>query len=119
MSEIADLCSDEDLLKATDAANRDTGQGLRNVEALQRAHPGDPRLHFLRGSLLAALQRYADAEGPMRRAIEIAPGFHIARFQLGLLLLSSGAPGPAAEVWAPLSGLEPLEPLRMFAEGLQ
>jgi hypothetical protein len=55
----------------------------------------------------------------MRRAIEIAPGFHIARFQLGLLLLTSGLPQEAAEVWAPLSGLDPGDSLRLFAQGLQ
>jgi Flp pilus assembly protein TadD len=119
MAEPTDFCPEEDLAEVADLASRDSELGLRRAETLLADYDEDPRLHFLRGSLLAALQRYAEAERPMREAVEIAPDFHIARFQLGLLLLTSGEAEPAAEAWAPLSRLSPEEPLRLFAEGLQ
>jgi len=119
MADPTDLCPDDALLQLTELASGDTRQGLRRAEALLATYAHDPRLHFLRGSLLAALQRYDEAVAPMQEAIEIAPGFHIARFQLGLLHLTSGSAERAAETWRPLDGLDADDPLRLFAEGLQ
>jgi Flp pilus assembly protein TadD len=113
------LCPDDAMAALAELAARDTEQGLRRAEALLLEYDEDARLYFLRGSLLAALQRYGEAEKPMREAIDIAPDFHIARFQLGLLLLTSGDAAKAAEVWGPLGGLPPTDALRLFAEGLQ
>lgn len=118
MAATAALCPEDVLLKLAELAAGDTAQGLGRTETLLQSYD-DPRLHFLKGSLLAASQRYPEAVAPMRRAIEIAPEFHIARFQLGLLLLTSGLVPEAAEVWAPLAGLEPNDPLRLFSTGLQ
>lgn len=119
MSEMNPLCPEETLAELAELAARDTEQGLRRTNALLAEYDEDARLHFLKGSLLAALQRYAEAEAPMRDAVDIAPDFHIARFQLGLLLLSSGDAAKAAEVWHPLSRLDATDALRLFAEGLQ
>jgi Flp pilus assembly protein TadD len=119
MAAAPELCPDDALAKLAQLAEGDTRKGLRRADTLLASHPRDPRLHFLKGSLLAALQAYPDAVAPMRQALEIAPDYHIARFQLGLLLLSSGLADQAAEAWAPLSGLDAGEPLRLFAEGLQ
>lgn len=119
MADPTDLCPDNALLQLTELAAGDTRQGLRRTEALLATYAHDPRLHFLKGSLLAALQRYDEAAAPMQEAIEIAPGFHIARFQLGLLHLTSGSAERAAETWRPLSELDAADPLRLFAEGLQ
>jgi len=119
MPTAVDPCPEDLLAKLVELAGGDTRKGLRRAETLLSTYTDDPRLHFLRGSLMAALQRYDEAVGPMRRAVEIAPSYHIARFQLGLLLLSSGLPDQAAEVWQPLAALDPADPLRLFAEGLQ
>jgi tetratricopeptide (TPR) repeat protein len=119
MASPTELCPEDVITKAAEAAAKDSRRGLARIDDLLRTYPDDPRLHFLKGSLLAALQRYDEAVAPMAEAVEIAPGFHIARFQLGLLHLSSGAPEAAGEVWKPLSGLAPTDPLRLFAEGLQ
>lgn len=119
MPETTPLCPDDTLADLADLAGRDTEQGLRRTDALLLDYDEDARLHFLKGSLLAALQRYAEAEKPLREAVEIAPEFHIARFQLGLLLLTSGDAEKAAEVWRPLGRLPPDDALRLFAEGLQ
>jgi Flp pilus assembly protein TadD len=114
-----ELCPDDVLMKLTELAAADTRKGLRRAEVLLGTYADDPRLHFLKGSLFAALQRFPEAAAPMRRAIEIAPDFHIARFQLGLLLLTSGMAQEAADVWAPLGALDSKDPLRLFAAGLQ
>jgi tetratricopeptide (TPR) repeat protein len=119
MPETNHLCPDDAIAQLAELAGRDTEQGLRRADVLLLEYDEDPRLYFLRGSLLAALQRYGEAEKPMREAIEIAPDFHIARFQLGLLLLTSGDADKAAEIWGPLSRLDSDDALRLFAEGLQ
>ncbi len=111
-------CPQEKLAELLTVAGADDEQGLAHVERLIGDYGLDPRLHFLRGSLLAALRRYAEAREAMHRAIEIAPGYAIARFQVGLLELTSGEPAAAEATWAPLQVLPEDEPLRLFATGL-
>jgi hypothetical protein len=49
--------------------------GLQSLDALIGDYPRDPRLHFLRGSLLAARQNYGEAREAMRLATALgAPG---------------------------------------------
>jgi Flp pilus assembly protein TadD len=91
--------------------------GAELDEAL-RQWPGDPRLHFLKGSQLAARQDYAGARIAMRRAVDIAPDYAVARFQLGLLLLTCGEPYAAQEALGPLHSLAPDHYLHLFASGL-
>jgi Flp pilus assembly protein TadD len=54
----------------------------------------------------------------MARAIELAPDLHIARLQLGMLLLSSGNAALGVEVLSPLMTLLPDDWLGYFAKGL-
>jgi predicted Zn-dependent protease len=119
MTDVRDLCPEAALVGLTQLADNNTERGLDATDRLLASFAADPRLHFLKGSLLAALQRYAEAAPPMYRAIELAPAFHIARFQLGLLLLSGGDAARAVQVWQPLGGLEANDSLRLFSEGLQ
>ena len=108
-------CPDE-RMKSLLAAMKEKGD-LGLDEALL-AYPDDARLHFLKGSSLAGGQDYAGARARMRRALELAPGYGVARFQLGLLLLTSGEAIAAQEVWGPLQSLPPDNFLRLFASGL-
>lgn len=94
-----------------------TTNGADLDEAL-RGWPLDPRLHFLKGSLLASRQDYAGARVAMRRAVDIAPDYAVARFQLGLLLLTCGEPYAAQEALGPLHSLAPDHYLHLFASGL-
>ena len=94
------------------------GKQLAELDDALRDWPDDPRLHFLKGSLLAGRQDYTGARLAMRRAIDLAPDFRLARFQLGLLLLTSAEPIAAQEVWGPLQTLPPDHYLRIFADGL-
>jgi tetratricopeptide (TPR) repeat protein len=96
----------------------DAGDGARRLDDLIAAYPGDARLQFLKGSQLAGRGDYRAARAAMRRAIDIAPDYVVARFQLGLLELSSGEPIAAQETWGPLHGLPRENFVRLFVEGL-
>lgn len=95
----------------------DEGAALDDVGRELERYPNDPRLHFLQGSLLAADRRYDEAREAMRKAVEIAPDYRIARFQLGLLELSSGRAEAAEACWDALAGAD--DPLTLFAQGLR
>lgn len=111
-------CPDERLSEALQLAGRDDARGLGAVDQLLAVYPADGRLHFLRGSLLAGLKRYDEARGAMARATELAPSFALARFQYGLLELTSGNAAAAQEIWLPLQTLPTDHYLRIFATGL-
>jgi tetratricopeptide (TPR) repeat protein len=112
------LCPETELSAMLILLQHDDAAGLANVEMALKVYPLDPRLHFLHGSLLAGLQRYAEGRASMARAIEIAPDFSLARFQLGFLDLTSGRAVEAIGVWNPLFILAADDPLRVLAEGL-
>lgn len=112
------ICPNEVLASAIEAVQRDDAEGLAQVEALLRDYDGDPRLHFLRGSLLAGQQRYDDARVAMTRAVDLAPDYAIARYQLGFLELTSGNAAAATEVWGPMALLPADNPYRVLTEGL-
>lgn len=112
------LCPDDRMSAVLEHVRRDDEAGLANMATLLQQWPLDPRLHFLKGSVLAGQQRYAEGRQAMARAIEIAPDFAVARFQLGFLDLTSGRPVDAVGVWQKLGDLPDDAPLRLFAEGL-
>ena len=55
----------------------------------------------------------------MAQALETDPSLEIARFQLGLLHLTSARPEEASQVWAPLGNLPEEHPLHCFKNGLE
>jgi tetratricopeptide (TPR) repeat protein len=112
------LCPEERLEALLAAVRADERRGSTDLDALLRDYPEDARLHFLRGSLLAGRQDYSAARAAMRSAVDLAPDYGIARFQLGLLLLTSGEPHAAQEAWGPLHGLAADHPLKLFVVGL-
>jgi tetratricopeptide (TPR) repeat protein len=114
-----DLCPDDMLAAALELAGRDDAGGLSRIEALLRDHPGDPRLHFLQGSLLAGKASYAEAREAMGRSIALAPDYAIARFQLGLLELSCGDAAASELTLQPLADAESEDALSLFARGLR
>lgn len=113
------LCPDEPLAEAIALASENEAAAIARIDALIAAHPADPRLHFLGGSLLAAQARYAEAREAMARSIEIAPDYAIARFQLGLLELSSGDAAASDATLAPLAEADSDDALALFARGLR
>ena len=114
----AGLCPDDRIKSLLQAMERNSGVAMLDLDEALRSFPGDPRLHFLKGSMLASAEDFAGARQAMRRAVEIAPDYAVARIQLGLLLLSSGEAVPAQEALGPLLSLPDDSYLRHFAMGL-
>jgi tetratricopeptide (TPR) repeat protein len=112
------LCPDHRLDTVRDLLSHDEAAGFEEVGRLLEAHPEDARLHFLHGSLAAGRRDYATARNGLHRAVSLAPGYAIARFQLGLLLLTSGDAVEAEAVLRPLQELGADHALRHFAAGL-
>jgi tetratricopeptide (TPR) repeat protein len=118
-AQMPDPCSDEMLMDAIEMAGRDEPAALARLAALIVDHPADPRLHFLEGSLLAGLGRFDEGRAAMGRAVALAPDYAIARFQLGLLELSSGDAVAADATLRPLAEGDPENGLALFARGLR
>jgi tetratricopeptide (TPR) repeat protein len=112
------LCGDLELQELMEAMQADSGDELEQADRLIASHPDDPRLHFLRGSVLASIGRPIEALPALRRAVELAPDFTIARFQLGFFQLTSGEAANALSTWGPLAMLPEQNYLRMFVAGL-
>src|SRR5260221_14244355 len=55
----------------------------------------------------------------MQRAVEIAPHYALARFQLGFLQFTSGDAAAAEATWRPLEALPGDSPLRLFSGGVR
>ena len=98
-------CPPDVLAAAVVAVQGEPGEGLRRLAALIAEHPQDGRLRFLQGALLADQRQYGEAATAMRRAVELAPDFVLARFQLGFLELTSGQATAALAAWGPLQVL--------------
>jgi tetratricopeptide (TPR) repeat protein len=114
----ASLCPDDRMNILIAALKGDGTRASSDLDALLRDYPRDPRLHFMKGSLLASQQEYGAARAAMRHAVDLAPNYAVARFQLGFLLLTSGEPHAALEAWGPLHSLPPENALRKFVDGL-
>ncbi len=111
-------CSDEDMGRLIAAAQDGGGGALAIADRLIERHPGDARLHFLRGSFLAAGGRPIEAHEALAQAVTLAPDFALARFQLGLFELTSGEAARAMATWQPLGSLAPTQYLARFVAGL-
>jgi len=112
------LCDDETLHALMAAMAEGDGSEMRQIDRLLADYPEDPRLHFLRGSVLASIGRPIEALPALRRAVELAPEFAIARFQLGFFQLTSGEAAEALSTWGPLALLPENHYLRKFVAGL-
>jgi hypothetical protein len=112
------LCPDDLVSAVLAILQHDDEAGLQQIAQHLLQYPADPRLHFLAGSVFAGLQRYEEGRRSMQNAIDIAPGYELARFQLGFLELTSGFPEQAATTWAPFEKLPADAPFRLLSSGL-
>jgi len=112
------LCDDTRLQELMTAIAGDSGDEIALVDRALGDFPDDPRLHFLRGSLLAGIGRPIEALAALKKAVELAPDFAIARFQLGFFQLTSGEAADALSTWGPLALLPENHYLRIFVAGL-
>lgn len=74
--------------------------------------------HYLLGAHYAQIRMYDRAVGAMEDALALDPTLSIARFQLGLLWLTSGVADKARAVFEPLAELPITDCLRHFGSGL-
>lgn len=112
------MCDEAELQTLMHAMQTNAADELARADELIAAHPTDPRLHFLRGSILASIGRSIEAMPALRKAVELAPDFAIARFQLGFFELTSGEAASALSTWGPLALLNEAHYLRRFVAGL-
>lgn len=115
---MTNLCGDTELQELMRAMRSDQMDELQLADRLLADYPDDPRLHFLRGSMLAGIGRPIEAMLALKKAVELAPDFPIARFQLGFFQLTSGEAADALSTWGPLALLPEGSYLRMFVAGL-
>jgi len=107
------------LLQAGLAASQenDSQRALELFAQASAVYPASGLPHFLAGSEYAALGQIDKAEGALANAVLLAPDFHIARYQLGLLQFSSGRAAAALVSWQPLFALDDTQALGHFVRG--
>ena len=71
----------------------DTEKALKEIDALIAERPDDPYLYELKGQALMESARSAEAEAPLRKAVELKPDAPLLRILLGQTLLAENAPG--------------------------
>ncbi len=98
--------------------NSDPEHAVIRMQDLVQLYRDDARLPFLHGSVLAGLGHFTQAHQKMREAVGMAPDYALARFQLGLLELTSGDGGAAQRTWASLRDLPADNPFKLFVDGL-
>ena len=113
-----ELCDDAEMAKLVERISASDIDDLAALDEALRQFPKDPRLHFMHGSVLAGRQQHALAHAALSQAVELAPDFHIARYQLGFFELTSGEADLALSTLGPLLRLPADNYLRKFVEGL-
>ena len=92
---------------------------LSELEQAVGADPHNAELRHLLAAEYAEAGRYDSAKAEFLHVIALNPAAHVARFQLGLLLLSRGDPVGATRLWQPLEALGEEAPLWHFKHGLE
>lgn len=87
---------------------------LRAVEAA----PDDPEVALVCGRVLVAVGRGDEAVGPLRRAVDLAPGTGRPEICLGDLYAGTGRPDWAAQWYEQAAGILPCDPVARFGWAL-
>ena len=112
------LAPDDELGETVAALESNAGGAEQAIERLIDLYPEDPRLHFMKGSMLAGAGRLIEAHRALARAVELAPDYSLARYQLGFFELTSGEPNKALGTWGPLLAEGEDSYFRKFVEGM-
>jgi tetratricopeptide (TPR) repeat protein len=92
---------------------------LNQIKAAVAQDPRNAELRYLLGAELAQQREYDAAVVEMSTALQLDPGLHYARFQLGLLYLTMAQPNHSIDTWAPLENLDDGAALKYFKRGLE
>ena len=100
------LSQGELLALALEASRReDSGHALAYLKEASTRPDASPQALFMLGSEYAQLGLMDEAKASMARAVEAGPDFVVARFQLGMLHVTSGEIEAAKVAWSPLASL--------------
>lgn len=113
------LCSEERLSVLIETMSANDPEQNNLLDQLIVDFPQDPRLHFMKASILVGEGRLIEAYSGFARALEIEPDYAIARFQFGFFQLTSGEAKNALETWGRLDSLPDGSYLRSFVDGLR
>lgn len=119
IDDLTRLDSDELLHLALDASQKE--QPAKAIEYLKRAaeiSPDNADVRYMLGAEHAQIGMYERAMEDMAAALQINPELDTARFQLGLLYLTSKRVVEAIDVWQPLDRLGEDNSLYLFKTGL-
>jgi len=113
-----ELLDDKELLSLSLEAikNSRDEDAIVLLKVLVNRNPVHAMGHYLLAAQHAQLGLFERAEDEFRRASELAPGFAMARFQLGQLLLVKGEAEGAVSQFSAIGEDDPA--LRAYAEGL-
>jgi tetratricopeptide (TPR) repeat protein len=110
---------DELLMLALQASGAgDSAAAIAYLKLALSKAPADARAHWAIAAEYAALKLPERAAQHFASAVELDPQQPVARFQYGLLMLTSGRIDEAQAIWEPLAALSPDDPVRLFKEGL-
>lgn len=116
------LTQAELLALALEASRRDdTGHAMAYLKEAAARDDASAEALFMLGSEYAQIGLIAEAQQAMARSLERPGALPIARFQLGLLQLTSGDPLSAQTTWMPLAQLPDSHPqayLKTFQRGM-
>ncbi|MGM9485044.1 tetratricopeptide repeat protein [Roseateles sp. NT4] len=119
---LSNLTQAELLALALDASRRnDAGHALAYLKEASGRTDVSPQALFMLASEYAQLGMLPEAKATMSKSVEAGSNFPLARFQLGMLHVTSGEIEAAKTAWAPLGALDPQHPqayLATFRRGM-
>ena len=117
------LTQTELLALALDALKRsDAGHALAYLKEAAVRPDVSVQALFMLASEYAQIGLVQEAKTHMARAVALGPDFPLARFQVGMLHVTTSEPEMAKAVWAPLAGLGDAHPhayLMAFHRGMR
>ncbi|TCS37735.1 tetratricopeptide repeat protein [Paucimonas lemoignei] len=115
----SDLDADELLHLAIQASQSDRhDQAITYLKRAMAKAPENADIYYFLGAEHAQIGLYERAMEEMAQALELNPALHTARFQLGLLYLTSGRVEPSLQTLQPLEELGEQSYFYWFALGL-
>jgi tetratricopeptide (TPR) repeat protein len=111
------MCDESVIHRITALMQTSDEEALAALAQALQTWSGDARLYLLRGAIFASQNHPDEARMDLSRAIVLDPELDTARFLLGYLELTAGAPMDAIAVWGPLAAT-PESALGSFAAGM-